>query len=314
MFEIAFTNVMMTLLYIFPGFLLCKLRRVRAEDLASMSAVLIYVCSPCLIVSSFLSFDFSWERLADMGMFFIVTLLLQTTFMALLFFLFRKKYEDSKYRIFTIGSVMGNVGFFGMPVIKALFPTNPEVMCYSSVYVVSMNVLVFTMGVFCLTKKKEYMTPVKAVLNPSTIALVLALPLFIFSGQIENFALQISFIDVLKNGITLAANMSTPLCMIILGIRLATVPFKKLFFRPFVYWVSIGKLLIFPLFCSAAICLLPFDVPFSASVLILSGTPCASIILNLAEIHHSEMELSANCVLISTLMCFLTIPLLTLLV
>ena len=314
MFEIAFTNVVMTLIYILPGFLLCKLHRVSADHLSTMSAVLIYVCSPCLIVSAFLSFDFSWETLGKMGLFFVVTFLLQAAFMALLFLLFRKKYEDSKYRIFTIGSVMGNVGFFGMPIIKALLPGHPEVMCYSSVYIVSMNILVFTMGVFCLTKKKEYMTIKKALINPSTTALVIAIPLFIFSAQIGSLAEHVSFVNVLKNGVTLAANMSTPLCMIILGIRLATVPMKNLFSRPFMYLVCLGKLLIFPLFCYAAVYFLPFDIPFKASILILSGVPCASIILNLAEMHHSETELSANCVLVSTLLCFLTIPLLTLLV
>ena len=59
---------------------------------------------------------------------------------------------------------------------------------------------------------------------------------------------------------------------------------------------------------------LPLPFSFKASLLVLSSTPCASIILNMAEIHHSETELSANCDLVSTLMCFMTIPVLTLLV
>ena len=47
---------------------------------------------------------------------------------------------------------------------------------------------------------------------------------------------------------------------------------------------------------------------------ILAATPCASIILSLAELHGSGgAEFSANCLLMSTLLCFLTIPLFTLL-
>ena len=106
--------------------------------------------------------------------------------------------------------------------------------------------------------------------------------------------------------------MSTPLCMMILGIRLGTVSLKKLFLRPSVYLASVGKLVIYPLFCYALVAFLPLPFSFKASVMILSATPCASIILNLAEIHRSETELSANCVLVSTLVCFLTIPLLVL--
>jgi predicted permease len=78
--------------------------------------------------------------------------------------------------------------------------------------------------------------------------------------------------------------------------------------------MSLFKLLVFPLFCYGAIYFLPLPMPFKASILILAGTPCASIILNLAEIHHSETEISANCVLVSTLLCIVTIPFLTLLV
>ena len=56
---------------------------------------------------------------------------------------------------------------------------------------------------------------------------------------------------------------------------------------------------------------LPLPEAFRASLLILSAVPCASIIFNMAEIHHREVELSANCVMLSTLLCLLTIPLVT---
>ena len=52
---------------------------------------------------------------------------------------------------------------------------------------------------------------------------------------------------------------------------------------------------------------------FKKAILILSAVPCASVLLNMAEIHHQEEELAANCVLVSTLLCFITIPVVTLL-
>ena len=73
------------------------------------------------------------------------------------------------------------------------------------------------------------------------------------------------------------------------------------------------KLIVFPLFCYAAVYFLPLTQTFKASMLILSAAPCASMVLNVAEIYHGETELSANCVLLATLSCFITIPLLTLL-
>lgn len=304
-FSIVLTNVLITILYIVPGFLVCKVKKASTEHLSTLSAVLIYICAPCLIVSSFLSLDFSVVNLKNMGLFFVVTLVLQCLFMLIIYLIFKRKYYESKYRILTIGCIMGNVGFFGLPVIKSLLPNNPEVLCYSSIYTVSMNILVFTIGIFCLTRKKEYMTPKAALLNPASISLLLSLPCYLFE-------LNRYLPSVLTDSIRLVGNMSAPLCMIILGIRLANISFKQLFLRPFVYLTCFGKLLLFPLFCYFAVYLFPFPFSFKASLLILSGTPCASIILAMSEMHRCEMELSANSVLLSTLICFLTVPLLTL--
>lgn len=305
-FQIALSNVLITLLYIVPGFLLCKAKKAAADHLSTMSAVLIYICSPCMIVNSFFQLDFSWSELGNMGLFFVITLVLQSVFMLVLYFLFRKKYEDSKYRILTIGAVLGNVGFFGLPIVRAVLPDFPEAVCFSSVYVASMNILVFTVGVFCLTNDRKFMKLRTAVLNPTTIAVLISLPLYYFG-------VRQYLPELLLNSVSLLGNMTTPLCMVILGIRLATVSLKKLFTRPMIYVICACKLLLFPLFCYAAVVLLPLDFSVKASVLVLSSVPCASVILNMAEIHKSETELAANCVLLSTLLCFLTIPLLVLL-
>ncbi len=306
-FGTAFSNVMITLLYIIPGYIAAKGKIVKAEHLSSMSSVLVYICAPCMIVHSFLTTDFSGEGLGKMALFFGVTFVLQCAFMLVIYALFKRKYDDARYRILTIATVMGNVGFFGLPIIKSLMPDNPEVACYSSVYIISMNILVFTVGVYCLTQNKKYMSLRAALVNPSVIALVVALPLYFFGVG--------KYIPAtLLNGINVLSNMTTPLCMIILGIRLSTVKLKALFSRPFVYIICFGKLIVFPLFCYLAVAFLPLDYSFKASILILSSVPCASVILNMAEIHHAETELSANCVLISTMICFLTIPFMTLIV
>lgn len=305
-FKIAFTNVLITLLFILPGFILGKMRKASAEHLTTMSAVLIYICSPCMIVNAFLQLDFNWTDFGKMGLFFAITLVLQSVFMLFLFLIFRKKYADSKFRILTIGSVLGNVGFFGLPVISALLPDNPEVMCYSSVYLISMNILVFSVGVFCLTNDKKYMSVKSMFLNPATLGLAVALLLY-FIGARKYIP------EALSSAISLLGKMTTPLCMIILGIRLTSVSIKKLFTRPLIYLTCLFKLIVYPLFCFLCVYFLPLDYAFKGSVLILSAVPCASVILNMAEMHRSETELAANCVLLSTLMCFVTIPVLALL-
>ena len=304
-FEVTFSNVLLTLLYILPGYVVCRMGKVSPAHQSSLSGVLVYACSPCMIVSSFLSLDFSLENLVLMGQFFVVTLVLQAAFMLVLYALLRRRYEDSRYRLLTIGAVLGNCGFFGLPLVRALLPGHPEALCYSCVYVLSMNILVFTAGVYFLTQDRKHLSLRAALINPTAFGFAIGFTLFLLDGKGWMPSL-------LTEGLSLMGRMTTPLCMMILGIRLATVKLKGLFTRPMVYLVCLLKLLVFPLFCYAGAWLLPVPASFRASLLLLSAVPCASIIFNMAEIYHRDTELSANCVLVSTLMCLLTIPLVSL--
>lgn len=310
-------RVLISLAFIIPGFVLCKFKKASANHLSTLSTVLIYVCSPCMVIYAFFSASSSAEKYnlnkLDMGLkmlyFGLVTFVLQVLFVLVLYLIFRRKFDDAKYRLLTCSSALGNVGFFGLPLVQAVVPNNPMVACYSSVYVMSMNILAFTVAVFCLTKEKKYISLKAAFINPTAIAILIAIPIFIFA----NYLNVNSFTNEAWEAVNLLGKMTTPLCMIILGIRLGVTDLKKLFLRPFVYLISFLKMVAFPLFCFFIVYFIPFfDNTFKAAILILSSVPCASVILNLAEMHHSEEEIAANCVLISTLLCFITIPLISL--
>ena len=305
-FDIAFSNVLLTLMYILPGYLVCKSGKVTARHLPSISAILIYVCAPALVLSTVLQLDYSVETLRYMGEFFVVTFALQALMLGGLYLLLRRRYADARYRVMTIGGVLGNVGFFGLPIIRALLPDHPEVACFSAVFMISMNLFVFTMAIYCLTGDAKYVTLKQAIVNPSSIAFIVAMALYVAHGSEWLPSMLVSYFSAI-------GSMTTPLCMFILGIRLATVELKKLFTRPLVYGICAIKLLGFPLLAFGLVSLFPFTDAFKASVLILCGTPCASVVLSMAEMYRSEQELSANCVLVSTLLSFITIPLLTLL-
>ncbi len=301
--EVAFSNVLVTLLYIIPGFICCKTKIAKAEHLSTLSAILVYVCSPCMVINSFMQIERSVHMLSQIMLFFVVSLAIQTVLTFILYGIFRKKFHDVKYRMLTVSFGLGNAGFFGIPIIKALLPGHPEVACFACVYIVGMNMLTFTIGAYCLTGDKRRMTLKKAFLNPPFISLLVALVLY-----------AVNFADImpelLGGALDLLNRTTTPLCMIILGIRLASVSFKKLFTRVYVYIICACKLIIFPFACLAIVYFLPLSSVFKAAMFILGGTPCAAVMLNIAEMYDGETELAANCVLLSTLLCVFTIPIL----
>lgn len=301
--QVAFTNVLVTLLYIIPGFICCKAKVAKPQHLSTLSAILVYVCSPCMVVWSFMDTERSFKMIGQIMLFFVVSLAIQTVLTFILYGIFRKKFDNVKYRMLTVSFGLGNAGFFGIPIIKALLPNNPEVACFACVYIVGMNMLTFTIGAYCLTGDKKRMTFKKAFLNPPFISLVVAIILYAVDfGSVMP--------QLLGDAIQLLNRTTTPLCMIILGIRLASVSFKKLFTRVYVYIICACKLLVFPFVCLAIVYFLPFNDVFKAAMFILGGTPCAAVMLNIAEMYEGETELAANCVLLSTLLCVFTIPIL----
>ena len=305
-FSVTFENVLLALLYLLPGYLLCRFRKVQAQQLSIVSVILLYICAPCMFVNALLPLTTAAELNLSMGLFFAVSLLVQILFMLVLKLVFRRRQGEFRFRMLNAASVMGNVGFFGLPVIMALFPDAPAAGAYSCVYCVTMNILAWTLGVSILTGNRRYVSLRAAFLNPTVLSVAVGFILYLTGAK--NW-----MPSLLTGGIRTVGSMTTPLCMFILGIRLAAMDLRKLFTAVFVWGVSLSKLILFPLFGFVLSLLLPVDPVFRASVLILSGTPCASILLNLAEIHGNGQDLAAGCALLSTLLSIFTLPLLSLL-
>ena len=165
-----------------------KFKKVDAKHLKSLSTILVYVFSPCMIIDSFLQVKRSTEMIKNMLLFALVSILVQFIFILILCCAFYKKFGDSKYRMLTIGGACGNVGFFGLPLIKAILPNYPVALAYSSIYVFTMNLIVFTIGSFCITKDKKYISLKNAFINPTTISLIIAIlatSAFIYSSKLD---------------------------------------------------------------------------------------------------------------------------------
>ncbi len=302
-FTITFFNVLIMFFYMVPPFILIKSGKAEPAHAKTVSAILLFIAFPAMIINSFQTMEFSWSILGKVVLFFIVSISLLIIGILICYLILRKKFDEAKYRMLSIASSLGNVGFLGTPLISALYPNSPIVICYSSIYTTSMTIIGFTIGVYALTTNKQYMSAFSALYNQATISLAIGLILYLSEWH---------FPKLLGDAVALLAKMSTPLCMHILGIRLASINIIDLFKRPFVYVTCSLKLFVFPLFAYFLVRFIPFfDEEFKSSIFILSGAPCAAVILSLAELYNCEQELSANVVLVSTLACIISLPILT---
>lgn len=302
-FIITLITVAIMLAYAVPGFVTVKTGLIKKESISAFAVILMYVCQPCLTIYSLTRVEYSWDLFLRMLEFLGLTFLLQAVVIGVFFLIFRKKHDDVRVRIANIAVAFGNVGFLGVPLLEALYPNNPETLVFSTAFLIGMNLIGWTVGSSIITRDRKFVSLKKAIINPATIGLIIALPIFLTNTKLPS---------QLDNVITLLGKMTTPLCMLIMGMRLATINVKSIFCTPFQYLVIAFKQLIFPLIALLLVWFLPVEAHFKYTMFILSCTPVASVVLNFAEMLGEGQETAANLVLLGTMSSVLTIPLMTL--
>lgn len=305
-FYTSFVKVFILVALLIPGFILKKLKLIDASATKSIVNILLYVCIPVLSVKAFVTTEYSSSLLINM----LWMVILGFLFSILLFFaallIFCRFKDKNKARAATAASYMSNFSFMGLPVIQALFPGVSEMIIYCSVFMAVGNILNWTLVSYTLTGEKKYISIKKAFINPPTVALAVGLPFFFFSVKVPYI-----ITDVLE----LLGGITTPLAMIVVGIRFAEMNFKQLFSGKEVYISSVFKLIFAPLFCLGIMLLLRLVFPLSyeliATLYIIMAMPTANIVIMLCEFYNLPSLTAAKCVIFSSLFSILTIPLLT---
>ena len=113
--------------------------------------------------------------------------------------------------------------------------------------------------------------------------------------------------------VTLLGKMSLPMCMLIMGMRLATIKPRTLFTNFRVYLTIAAKELLMPLVTFALLVFLPISPEIKSPLFIISACPVASVVLNYSELVGEGQKEAANMVLLGTILSIFTLPVIMLL-
>ena len=298
-------TVAIMLAYAIPGFLFVKTKAIKPDSIGAFARVLLFVCQPALFLYSFNAATYTPEFFAQMGIFFGLCMGMQILVMVSLTLILKKKFDDVRNRICTIASALANVGFFGVPLLEAILPGYPEAVVFSTVFSVSLNLLSWSLAVGIISWDRRKMSVRNMVVNPTTISLLVALPLFFTQTKLPSVIAPI---------VELLARMTTPMCMLILGMRLATVTPRDLFCNPRISLSTALKNVLYPLLSFLIIYFIPLPTYIKVTFFLLGCCPAASMVLNMSELVGEGQTHAACSVLISTLSCIVTIPLLALMI
>lgn len=304
-FDVTLTAVAVMLLYAIPGYIMIRVKSIQPSAIPAFAKLLMYVCQPCLTIYAFSKVTFSMKLFVEMIWFFVITLVLQVFMLGLFHILLKSKRNKIKYRVCNVGICFGNVAFMGIPLVEALLPEYPQAVVFCSLFLLTMSILGWTVASAVITADTKYISLKKVILNPAVLSMGAAFILF-FRG--------LRLPDKLSEVTTLLGKMTTPLCMLVMGMRLATVDIREIFTDVAQYATVLIKQILMPLIAFGLISFFPFSHDFKVTLFILCACPVASVVLNFAEMLQQGQKTAANLVLLGTLLSVLTIPILLLLV
>ena len=324
--EIKFIDVLITVIFLIllaaPGFIFAKLKMLPEKAAETVSVIVLYCCQSVLVITSFQGKAFDPQIGLNMLWVALITLCVHFIMFAILKLVFIGKSADDKVRVMKFASVFSNCGFMGFPFLQSLFSHNvellSEIMIYGAVVIAVFNLLTWTFGVYIMTGDKKQVSFKKIALNPVIISLIIGFILFV--------ALPRPIVDlasVAKNGNTLdnilekfmqsmnyLADMVTPCSMIVIGIRLANVNLKQLFLDKRAYISAFFKLIVMSLVAILAVAFLPVGVTVKYAIFFLLSMPSATNTAMFAVKFGGDGDFASVCVLLSTTLSVITIPLL----
>ncbi|MFW5787160.1 MAG: AEC family transporter, partial [Halanaerobiales bacterium] len=143
----------------------------------------------------------------------------------------------SKKSTYQFMMIFGNVGYMGLPVLRAVFPEYG--VFYASLGMVIINIFMWTYGVILFNKNDDKKFEIRSIFNNGVIALIIGL-FFLFTG----IELPVS----VSQGLEMLGDATFPISMLIIGSSLYGIKLKSLFLDFRILVISIIKLLIIPVF------------------------------------------------------------------
>ena len=298
-----------------------------------ISNLVLYIAQPCLIVYASLSAGTSFGDIwVGCLMTFILSFVAHLIFTAVALPVF-KKAPDGACRMLHLATIFSNAAFMGIPLIQAIIP-DPTAAIYASIYNITFNLFLWTLGVKLCTNGLEHMhndedcdchenlsaasqvSLKKVALHPVTLAFLFGLTLLILG--VNNATLASANLSIISDSLLMLKNLVAPLSMVVIGLRLAELNLNGFFGDVYMYIFLTLRHLALPVATVLVMKLLSLFLPISYTVslviAIMASAPAATSATMFAEKYDCDAPYVSRLVTVSTILCIATMPLIVMLV
>jgi len=296
LFVNVLTQVIILLILILIGVVLAKGKVLTESGVKSMTDMVLYTVTPCVIIKSFIR-EFDPATLKKLLISFLIALLAHIGFIVLSHLIIHDK-DKSKESVLRYGTVFSNCGFMSIPLQQALF--KDDGVFYATSYIAIFQLLIWSYGIIVMSGDKKYLSPKKLVLSPGLIGLFIGLIIFMFSIPVPK---------VIYEPISYMASLNTPLPMIIIGFHLANSNLLQGLKNPKCVLAIALRLIILPIIALAVMYLCSIRGVMLVSSVISCCAPVAAITTMFSSKFGQDTSLSVSFVSLSTVLSLITMPL-----
>ena len=292
-------QVLVLFFLMLTGFVCAKLKITGPVISGYFSSFIVKITLPAMLFTSFLR-PFSRELLHEAGLAFFMSIIIYGLSFLIAFvyprILGMKGPERGAHRY---AIIISNCGFIGYPMVEAIL--GPSFIFHAVIFNIPFSVLAFSICAWLISKegKQPLRISWKLFVNPSVVATFLGLVFFIFS---------IGLPDTLYRGIKMTGDITSTLCMIVIGTNLAQANIKQVFGRWQVYVTAAFRLIVLPFLAGFIYYLLGLRGPIFIMAVLITAMPAGTSTSIFASLYDTAPEEASSLVFLSTMLCMVTVP------
>ena len=290
------TQVLVLFVLIALGALLTKLGLITKAGAATMTDIVLYAVTPCVIVNAFQR-EYRREMLTGLLIALLAAFLSLLFSVALAELLYRKA-EVSRAVVLKFTVVFSNCGFMALPLQRAIL--GEDGIFYGAAFVAMFNIFMWTYGLITMSGKKELKGALRAVVNPGVIGTAVGVILFACSVKLPT---------VIATPISMMAALNTPVPMLVIGYHLMHADLKRVLVDKGAYAAMAIRLILLPVAALGVMTALRVDATITVSVVIAVSSPVAAFTTMMATKYGRDTQLSAGIVSLSAILSLATMPL-----
>lgn len=222
-------------------------------------------------------------------------------------------------RVLQYCTLVSNSGFLGLPIAGSIY--GAEGMMYASVFIIPMRVMMWSVGISCFTESPDRKTVIKKIAtHPCIVAVYIGLGLLFFQEPLSWACSQLTagtgmfgtvigiLIQALDKAVRSAGSCTTATTMLLIGSMLADVRLRDLLERETVM-ISAVRLILLPLLALIGCRAAGIPTLLAGICVLMTGMPAGSTSAILAAKYGCDYVFATKCVVVTTLLSMVTIPL-----